>query len=174
MLTSPMASILVAYATKYGSTQEVAEAIATRLRGRGFTIDVHAARDVDSLDGYDAVVFGGALYFFRLRREGRRFLSRHRKALSRVPVAVFGMGPIEDTEEQYVGARKHLDKSLDKNESISPVAVTVFGGAFDPTGLRFPDANPAMKKLAPTDLRDWVAIEAWADSLPEALGLVGG
>jgi len=91
-----------------------------------------------------------------------------------VPVAVFGMGPIEDTEEQYVDARRHLDKSLNKNEGISPVAVTVFGGVLDPTGLRFPDANPATKKLPPTDLRDWEAIEAWADFLPEALGLFGG
>ena len=106
-----MASVLVAYATKYGSTREVAEAIAARLRERGVKIDVRAAGDVDSLDGYDAVVFGGALYFFRLRREGRRFLSRHRKALSGVPVAVFGMGPIEDTEEQYVDARRHLDRA---------------------------------------------------------------
>lgn len=165
-----MVAVLVAYATKYGSTREVAEAIAARLRERGIKIDVRAAGDVDSVDGYDAVVFGGALYYFRLRREGRRFLSRHRKALSGMPVAVFGMGPIGDTEEQYVDARRHLDKSLNKNESIAPVAVTVFGGAFDPSGLRFPDANPAMKKLPPSDIRDWEAIEAWADSLPEAFG----
>ncbi len=167
-----MTSVLVAYATKYGSTQEVADAVAARLRERGLETEVRAAGRVDSLDGYDAVVFGGALYFFRLIREGRRFLSRHRKALSAMPVAVFGMGPIEDTEEQYVDARKHLDKSLDKNGSISPVAVAVFGGALDPTGLRFPDANPATRALPPSDLRDWGAIEAWADSLPEALGLV--
>lgn len=169
-----MASVLVAYATKYGSTREVAETVATRLRERGVEVDVRPARDIDSLDGYDAVVFGGALYFFRLIREGRRFLSRHRKALSAVPVAVFGMGPIEDTAEQYVDARKHLDKSLDKNQSISPVAVTVLGGALDPTALRFPHANPATRKLPPSDLRDWEAIKTWADSLPEALGVVGG
>jgi menaquinone-dependent protoporphyrinogen oxidase len=168
-----MGSVLVAYATKYGSTREVAEAIATRLRERGVNIEVRAARDVDSLDGYDAVVFGGALYFFRLIREGRRFLSRHCKALSQMPVAVFGMGPIEDTDQQYVDARRHLGKSLDKNESIAPLAVTVFGGTLDPTGLRFPDANPATKNLHPVDLRDWEAIEAWADTLPETLGLVG-
>ena len=129
-----MPSVLVAYATKYGSTREVADAIAARLRARGLETDVRTAGEVDSLDGYDAVVFGGALYFFRLIRGGRRFLSRHRNALSTMPVAVFGVGPIEDTEEQYVGACEHLDKSLRKNESISPVA---------------------------------------ADSLPEALGLVG-
>jgi len=169
-----MSSVLVAYATKYGSTHEVADAIAARVRARGLETEVRAAGEVDSLDGYDAVVFGGALYFFRLIRGGRRFLSRHRTALSKMPVAVFAMGPIEDTVEQYVGAREHLDKSLKKNESISPVAVTVFGGAFDPTGLRSPDANPATKNLPPVDLRDWKAIEAWADSLPEVLGLVGG
>jgi menaquinone-dependent protoporphyrinogen oxidase len=172
MGVSVMASVLVAYATKYGSTREVAETIGARLRERGVTIDVRAAGDVASLDGYDAVVFGGALYFFRLRREGRRFLSRHREALSEMPVAVFGMGPIEDTQEQYAGARKHLDKSLDKKQSISPVAVAVFGGVLDPTRLRFPEANPAMKKLPPSDLRDWEAIEAWADALPQALGLL--
>jgi len=169
-----MAQVLVAYATKYGSTHEVAGVIAERLRECGLESDVRAAGDINSLDGYDAVVFGGALYFFRLIREGRRFLSRHRKALSEMPVAVFGMGPIEDIEEQYVGAREHLNKSLIKNESISPVAVTVFGGAFDPTGLRFPDANPATKNLPQVDFRDWEAIETWADSLPKALGLVDG
>ena len=169
-----MASLLVAYATKYGSTREVAEGVAKRISERGVKVDVRPARDVDSFDGYDAVVFGGALYFFRLIREGRRFLARNRKALSALPVAVFGMGPIEDTEEQYVGARGHLDKSLDKNRSISPVAVAVFGGALDPTALRFPHANPATKKMPPTDLRDWEAINAWADTLPESLGLVDG
>ncbi len=169
-----MASALVAYATKYGSTREVANVVAERLREHGLEVDVRAAGDVDSLDGYDAVVFGGALYFFRLVREGRRFLARHRKALAARPVAVFGMGPMEDVEEQYAGARKHLDKSLVKNDAISPVVVAVFGGAFDPDRLRFPEANPAMKKLPPSDLRDWDAIAAWADSLPEALGLTGG
>jgi menaquinone-dependent protoporphyrinogen oxidase len=168
-----MAVVLVAYASKYGSTREVANAIAVRLRERGIETDVRAARDVDSLDGHDAVVFGGALYFFRLVREGRRFLSRHRKALSAVPVAVFGVGPIEDTQQHYLDARGHLDKSLNKRRDFSPVAVTIFGGALDPTGLRFPDANPATKKLPPVDLRDWKAIDAWADSLPEAFGLVG-
>ncbi|MDA3936923.1 MAG: flavodoxin [Actinomycetota bacterium] len=167
-----MASVLVAHATKYGSTQEVADAVAARLCERGDETYVRPASDNDSLDGYDAGVVGGALYCFRRIREGRRFLSRHRKALSEMPVAVFGMGPIEDTDEQFVDARKHLDKSLDKNKSLSPVAVTVFGGALDPTRLRFPDANPAMKNVPPSDLRDWKAIETWADSLPEALGLI--
>ncbi len=168
-----MPAVLVAYATKYGSTREVAEAIAKKVADHGIKTDVAAAGDVDSLAEYDAVIFGGALYYFRMIREGRHFLSRHRRELSATPLAVFGMGPIEDTEEQFVEARKHLNKALEKHDGIHPVAVALFGGVLEPGRLRFPDANPAMKKVPAADLRDWKAIEEWADSLPGVLGLAG-
>jgi menaquinone-dependent protoporphyrinogen oxidase len=169
-----MASVLVAYASKFGSTREVAERVAARLRERGIETKVRAAREVKSLDGYGAVVFGGALYMFRLIREGRRFLSRYRKRLARVPVAVFAMGPTEDVEQQFADARRHLDKTLLKLKGVSPVAVTIFGGVFDAAKLKFPYANAGTRAMPPADLRDWKAIEAWADSLPEALAIKGG
>jgi len=56
-----MTAVLVAHATKYSSTREVADAIAARLRESGIKTDLRAARELDSLEGYDAVVFGGAL-----------------------------------------------------------------------------------------------------------------
>ncbi len=164
-----MARILVAYATKLGSTREVAERVAARLRDRGLEADLAAAATVKSLDGYDGVVFGGALYMFRLVREGRSFLRRNRKALGRVPVAVFGMGPTENTEEQFAGARAHLDKSLVGLKGVTPVAVTIFGGVFDAAKLKFPYNNAGTRAMPPADLRDWKTIEVWADSLPEKL-----
>jgi menaquinone-dependent protoporphyrinogen oxidase len=133
--------------------------------------DLRAAGDVKSLDGYDAVVFGGALYMFRLIREGRRFFARNRKGLPGVPVAVFGMGPTEDKPEQFKGARQHLDKTLVKLPRLEPVAVEIFGGVFDASKLKFPYANAGTRAMPPADLRDWKAIEAWADSLPKKLGL---
>jgi menaquinone-dependent protoporphyrinogen oxidase len=114
------------------------------------------------MSGYSAVVLGGALYYFHLLGEARKFLGKHRKALGEMPVAVFGMGPIEDTPEQYAGAREMLDKALAKYEWLDPVSVTVFGGKLDPAALRFPDNNPAMKGIAAVDLRDWDAIGQWA------------
>jgi menaquinone-dependent protoporphyrinogen oxidase len=169
-----MASVLVAYASKFGSTREVAERVAEKLRERGIETNVRAAREIKSLDGFDAVVFGGALYMFRLIREGRRFLSRHRKRLTKTPVAVFAMGPTENVPQHFVDARGHLDKTLLKLKGVSPVAVTIFGGVFDATKLKFPYANAGTRAMPPADLRDWKAIEAWADSLPEALGIKGG
>jgi menaquinone-dependent protoporphyrinogen oxidase len=164
-----MATVLVAYATRYGSTREVAEKVGERLRGQGLAVEVRPVGEVKSLDGYSAVVFGGALYMFRLIRAGRRFLRRHRDRLSRMPLAVFGMGPIEDTEKQFADARGHLDKTLVKLTGVTPVAITIFGGALSPEKLKFPYTG--MKGMPPTDLRDWEAIEAWADSLPEKLGI---
>jgi len=166
-----VARVLVAYATKYGSTKEVAQAVGDALGARGLEVDVRPARDVKTLEGYSAVVLGVALYFFRWHSDGRKFLARYRKALSALPFAVFGLGPIEDKAEQFDGARTHLDKGMAKAPSVVPKAMAVFGGAVDPANLRFPDNNPAFKAMPASDLRDWDAIRAWAGGLPEALGL---
>lgn len=166
-----MASVLVAYASKYGSTREVAERVADRLRSAGFDVDTAPASEVSSVSKYSAVVLGVALYFFMWRKDAHRFLNRHRDALSGLPVAVFGLGPLEDTPEQFEGARGHLDKGLAKHDWLHPSAVAVFGGRLDPSSLRFPDNNPAMRGMGALDLRDFGAIEVWADSLPDALGL---
>jgi menaquinone-dependent protoporphyrinogen oxidase len=166
-----MAGVLVAYATKYGSTKEVADVVADQLRRHGLEVDVRAASDVRDVSAYSAVVVGGALYFFRWRRQARALLSRNRKALELLPVAVFGVGPIEDTAEQFEGARGQLERALAKQPWLTPVSIAVFGGRFDPTGLRFPDNNPAMRDMAAVDLRDWDAIRVWADTLPGAFGV---
>jgi menaquinone-dependent protoporphyrinogen oxidase len=166
-----MGSVLVAYATKYGSTREVAEAVASVLVERGIDAVVRPADEVRSLDDYSAVVLGTALYFFMWRGEAHRFLRRNRKALSAMPVALFGLGPIEDTPEQFEGAQGHLDKGLAKHVWLSLVSTAVFGGRLDPAHLRFPDNNPAMRAMGVVDLLDFDAVRAWAGGLFEALDL---
>ena len=50
-------SILLAYATRFGSTQEVAEAITATLREAGIEVELQAMQDVESLDGYDTHLY---------------------------------------------------------------------------------------------------------------------
>ncbi len=95
-------SVLVGYATHYGSTQEVAEAVAATLRECGLEVDIQSMRKVRTLAGYSAVVLGAPLYMFRWHKDARRFLSRHREALTQRPVAIFALGPVTTGDEKEV------------------------------------------------------------------------
>ena len=160
-------SILVGYETKYGSTQEVAEAIAAALREGGLEVDLQPVRAVRDLAGYGAVVLGAPLYMFRWHKDAKSFLSRHRQALMERPVAVFALGPFEDVPKQWQDVRANLDKELAKFPWFAPVAVEIFGGVFDPARLTFPyNLVPGLKRMPVSDIRDWTAIRAWANSLP--------
>jgi menaquinone-dependent protoporphyrinogen oxidase len=163
-------SVLVGYATRYGSTQEVAEAVAATLRECGLAVDVQPLRQVRTLAGYSAVVVGAALYMFRWHKDARRFLSRHRQALTERPVAIFALGPVHDPrdEEEWQNSRAQLDKELANFPWLSPVALEMFGGKYAPEKLRFPISLFAGSEPA-SDLRDWTAIRAWASDLAPKL-----
>lgn len=158
--------VLVAYATKYGSTQEIAEAVTATLRESGLEADIQPMREVRTIAGYSAVVMGAPLYMFRWHKDALRFLSRHHEALMERPVAIFALGPFNDDEKEWQEVRAQLDKELAKFPWLAPVAVEIFGGKFDPATLRFPlNLLPALKQMPATDIRDWTAIRAWASSL---------
>lgn len=128
-------SVLVAHATRYGSTQEVAEAIAATLRERGLEVDIRPMREVRTLEGYGAVVVGAPFYVGRWHRDAQRFLSEHREALTERPVAVFALGPLG--AEEMPESREQLDEELEKHPWLAPVALVMFGGKYDPSKLSF-------------------------------------
>ncbi len=163
-------SILVGYATRSGSTKEVAEAVAKALRDANVPVDLKLLKDVKSLDGYRSVIIGAPLYMFHWHKDALGFLNRNKAALGALPVAVFALGPFEDKEESWREVRKELTGELAKFPWLTPVAEMVFGGKFDPANLRFPmTLIPAMKKIPASDIRDWNAIRTWATSLAAKL-----
>jgi menaquinone-dependent protoporphyrinogen oxidase len=164
--------VLVAYATRYGSTQEVAEAVTETLRKSGLEVEMQPMKKVRTLEGYRAVVLGAALYMYRWHKDARRFLSRHRKALVELPVAIFALGPVKDPpdEEEWRNSHDQLDSELAKHPWLKPVAVEILGGKFDPALLRFP-LNVFAGSEPASDIRDWEAIGAWAGDLAAKLGL---
>ncbi len=162
-------SILVTFASSYGSTQEVAEVVAATLREQGVEVDLRPIREVRTLDKYNAVVLGAPLYMFHWHKDARRFLSQYQSVLTGgLPIAIFAGGPIEDTSEQWHDRRRDLDQELAKFPWLKPVSVQLIGGKFDPAKLRLPySLLPALRKMPACDLRDWPAIRAWAGSLVE-------
>ena len=113
------ARVLVAHASKYGSTREIAERMAATLRETGLSVDVRDVRNVDDLSRYDAVVLGSALYAAHWQRDANRFVTRHLAALQARPVWLFSSGP--------------LDRSAERAElPVTPAVAAVI----DPVGAR--------------------------------------
>lgn len=157
-------TILVAYATKHGSTKQVAEEIAAQLERHGHAVDLLPAADVRELTGYIGVVLGGSLYTGRWHGDCRRFLRRYRNELGKVPVAVFAMGPRTLADDDVAGARKQLDAALAKVPEVQARLVAIFGGVVDPAKLRFP-----FNRMPASDARDWEAIKRWAEAAGAAI-----
>ena len=150
-------NVLVAYATRHGSTREVAEAVVGALQATGADVQFQAVRDVRTLaPRFDLVVLGAPIYSGRWQRDAHRFLRRHRKELGTVPVAVFGMGPRDPGPQAWLRSREQLDRALAKHDWLKPIAVTVFGGT-----------DPAKRGRQHRDLRNWTQIEAWASSIAD-------
>jgi menaquinone-dependent protoporphyrinogen oxidase len=120
---SDMTTVLVTFASKHGSTAEIADAVAETLCECDLQVDCVEACDVESLDGYDAVVLGSAVYMRRWRREARKFLHRFASELEQRPFWVFSSGPVGDPAKdnpawlepprtiaaaERLGAREHI------------------------------------------------------------------
>jgi menaquinone-dependent protoporphyrinogen oxidase len=158
-----MTRTLVAYASKHGSTEEVARAIGARLRDAGHHVDLRDAAIVTDVEPYDAVVLGGSLYMGRWHADARVFLRHSRAAVEKRPLAVFALGSRTLDEHDVADSRRQLDNALERLD-IHPTLVTVFGGVVEPAKLRFP-----LNRLPQSDARDWTAIAAWTDEVAAQL-----
>jgi menaquinone-dependent protoporphyrinogen oxidase len=94
-----MAKTLVAFATKHGSTAEIAETIGMGLRAGGREVDVRPAGEVTDLSAYDAVVVGSAVYMGSWQRDALDFLRRHETELAQIPTWMYSSGPTGGSPE---------------------------------------------------------------------------
>ena len=162
--------LLVTYASKNGSTAEIADAIAYELRLAGLDVDLAKVADVEDLEPYRIVVLGSAVYMARWRPEARRFLKRHAEELAERDVWLFSSGPVgeqkpdEDPERWTVPKLvKQLGPKIGIREHV------VFGGRVPAEPHNF--VERAMAKDTPEstrDLRDWLEIRAWARKIATA------
>lgn len=162
--------VLITYATKCGSTVELAYTMAEVARNCGMDQEVWPMRDVQSVEQCSAVVVVAALYFGRLHRSARQFLKKYRRQLERIPVALLVPGPVQNVEQDWAGSRGQLERQLKGFSWLSPVAAEVVGGVWDPARLTFPyTLIPALRRMKPMDARDWEAIRSTARSVAQKL-----
>jgi len=163
--------VLVAYATKYGATAEIAAKIGQVLREAGLRADVLPAERAGDLAPYTAVVLGSAVYIGRWRKEAARFLKAHEQALAERPVWLFSSGPTGEGDPLELMKGWHFPTALQPiADRIQVRDVAVFHGALDRSKLNLIEKWMIKNVKAPVgDFRDWQAIIAWAASIAEAL-----
>lgn len=156
--------ILVAYASKHGSTQGIAKRIAERLRTVGYEVDLALVNEVADLHTYDGCVIGSAVYYGSWMKEATAFVESNAAWLVRHPVWLFSSGP--------VGTAAPADpKDLIRlGEAINPRGHRVFYGALDRSQLSMGERIVlSAVKAQEGDFRDWPAVDAWADEIARAL-----
>ncbi|HWC48057.1 MAG TPA: flavodoxin domain-containing protein [Solirubrobacterales bacterium] len=162
-------TVLVAYASKRGSTKEIAETIAATLRREGLGVCLERCEDVDTLDAYDAIVIGSAVYMKRWRGDARHFLKKHRKSLRQKPFWVFSSGPVGDPAKDNPDWAEP-PKIAAKVEELGGKEHVVFGGCLPGEPKNF--MEKAMVEGTPKefrDRRDWARIRTWAKKIASQL-----
>lgn len=150
--------ILVAYGSTRGGTEGLAHMVANGLREKDCTVEVLPAGKVQSIDGYDAVVVGGALYASRWHRAARRFVRRHAAELRARPVYFFSSGPLDDSAAKgEIPPVKGVAALMLRADARGHVT---FGGRLSQHARGFPAS--AMAKKVAGDWRDPVQVRAWA------------
>jgi menaquinone-dependent protoporphyrinogen oxidase len=169
--------ILVTYASRAGSTMEVAQAIAKTLGEAGAQVDVISMQEVRDLSPYQAVIVGSAIRKAKWLPEAIQFVRAHQETLRPKPVAVFTVCITLAmlNGEQYRSAVAGWTAPV--RALVRPLSEGLFAGLLDFNKL--PINWDTLKLRAAVaagifprgDHRDWNAIRAWAESLKPMLGI---
>ena len=160
---------LVVYATRAGSTGEVAQAISERLCTMGFDAEVQPVESVSILSGFQAVVLGSAVRYGAWLPEMTKFIESHRSELAQLPLAVFTLhmqalgddAASQDTRTGYTKAVRAV---------VTPRDEVFFAGRVDLARLSFFERMAVKLVKSPVgDKRDWDRIRQWADGLGKKL-----
>lgn len=161
--------VLVCYATRYGSTADIAREIGEELKNSGFLVDVNNILEIEDIGPYDAIVIGSPLYMGKWLVEARDFVQRFKHLLNQRTVFVFTAGySLKDLVRENI---KSAEEALDTIRlDINPSDAAFFAGMVNPDIMSVQDAAiTRMGRVDAGDFRDWSKIREWATKLAEEL-----
>lgn len=166
--------ILVAYASKHGSTAEIAQNIGDILRHNGHLVDVLAVDKCRGLNRYEAVVLGSALYAGQWMKEAVSFLRSQIQNLQDLPLYIFSTGPLGDGDaSELVDGFSLPDTVKELSHDCQIRDAHIFHGKIDIRKLSL--AELALFKSIGAkigDYRKWDAIKLWAQHISDDLAQV--
>ncbi|MGA3220112.1 MAG: flavodoxin domain-containing protein [Acidimicrobiales bacterium] len=171
-------TVLVAYATKHGATQGLAERIAKTLTSEGVATDVRALPEDGDVGAYEAYVVGSAVYMGHWRKQAVAFVRRHEATLVRRPVWLFSSGPlgtvVTDAKGRDLRSVATPKEGPELEKAVHPRDHRVFFGALDPQKLTVTERSlrklPAARAIMPAgDFRAWPEVDEWARDIAHEL-----
>jgi menaquinone-dependent protoporphyrinogen oxidase len=165
--------VLVSAASRHGATTEIAQAIGQVLSEQGLTVAVIPPGDVRSLDGYDAVIIGSAVYMGHWLDPAKELVNRFREALTHRPVWLFSSGPVGKPSSKF--AQSMAQDPVDLAGMVEATHARDhrrFAGKLDRKHLSLSRrASLLMFRGLEGDFRDWADIRQWAESIARQLTL---
>ena len=120
---------LILYATKYGTTAEIAKRIADNIEDSVLHDLKHG--DMPTLTDFDCIIIGSSIYAGMIRKEAKVFLSQNADALMAKKYGLFLSGMSQ-------GDEKVLFNTAFRPEVLQcATAVSLLGGVFDPKKVNF-------------------------------------
>jgi menaquinone-dependent protoporphyrinogen oxidase len=170
------ASVLIAYATRGGSTCEVAQTLGAAFQEADMSSQILSVEQVRSIPTGTILVLGAPLYMGRFPKEFYRFLHAHHADLAASQCWCFVLGPTRTEPADFAAAKQQALRQFARFGWFHPVEIQVFGGRWNVATLSFPFSlarylpmNP-LGKIPPSDIRDWPAIRAWAQGIAGQIG----
>jgi menaquinone-dependent protoporphyrinogen oxidase len=158
-------NVLIVHGSERGGTAGVAARVADALRAAGHRVDVAPARETRALDGYDAVLVGGALYAGAWHRDARRFVLRHAGALRTRLVWFFSSGPLDGSAAAAEIAP--VDEVRALMDHVGAEGHATFGGRLAPGASGFVASRMARTRAG--DWRDATHIAGWSAAVARQL-----
>ena len=166
--------ILVAHASAHGSTAEIAERIAARLRARGNEVAVAAVESGPPVEDFDAVVLGSAIHDRAWLPSATAFVTENARALAARPTWLFSVGMVDALPRplRKWAATEGSQVIAPFLASIRPRGAELFSGVVREEDL--PRVGRALLRLVGGrfgDFRDWASIDAWAYAIVDQLAV---
>jgi len=161
--------VLVAYASRFGSTAGIAEEVARVLNAAGLAAEAHPVDEAPPVSGFDAVVVGSAIYNARWMPEGFAFVERNADALREMPNAFFQV--CLSVLHASGSKQRIIDAWMEpENRLAPPLTAATFPGALDRANLNSGERLLVwMSRVEDGDYRDWPAVRQWAELLGSLL-----
>ena len=181
--------VLIAYASRFGSTSEISQEIGDILRQENFTVDLIDLKGnsgkIPNLTDYEGVLVGSGIRMGRWTKEGLNFLEKNRKELNQKHLGLFvSSGEAANPQTYEKAKKKYLEEILRKMGLLqSDVMIEAFGGVFDLSASNHYSffEKKMLKRIATSsagfvvqdgkmnDFRNWQLIREWATAFGDQI-----